>query len=60
MKTALLIGATGIIGSATTKILSEAGYKIHVIDLELNTTLPETIAQHVLDQYDHTMLNELT
>ncbi len=50
MKSALLIGGTGIVGSAVTGILCEAGYVVHTIGIEANQHFPQTITQYRADR----------
>lgn len=52
MKKILLVGGTGIVGSATAGVAHEAGHEIHTVGLDHNPDLPKEVVQHVCDRKD--------
>lgn len=52
MKKLLIIGGTGIVGSATANIGINAGYEVHSIGLNRNDYLSSHIVQHIINRKD--------
>jgi nucleoside-diphosphate-sugar epimerase len=59
-KNILLIGGTGVVGSATALSAFDAGYEVHTISLECNPELPKKIKQHICDRNDRSAFRALS
>lgn len=59
MKTILLIGGTGIIGSAMVKEATKHGFEITIITQEKSKHLPKKVRQIILDRHDRTKFRRL-